>query len=246
MALKRTIGKLYLTHTQLQTIITDFEAVINSRPLAYVDDDLENRIIMPNHLLSLNTKNGILELIRNNEENNKNDPDYQNEELTTAQKLLETWKKGCKHLEQFPKVWKDGYLLNLRERSQPYQKYPRIQAKKCPKIGDIAQIKDLLPRGTWRMGRIVEIVRSSDGEERIARAMIPNRNILQRSIIHLYPIECYDEEPNKENDDNLLNDNNLKVKHDEKTTQEQDKNNETAKRNRPVRREAQEARDKIY
>ena len=30
MALKKTIGKLYLTHTQLQTIITEVEAVINS------------------------------------------------------------------------------------------------------------------------------------------------------------------------------------------------------------------------
>ena len=52
--------------------------------------------------------------------------------------------------------------------------------------------------------------------ERATRVMMPNRNILQRSIIHLYPIECNDEEPNKENDDNLLNDNNVKVNHDEK------------------------------
>ena len=66
------------------------------------------------------------------------------------------------------------------------------------------------------MGPIVEMIRSSDGEERAARVMMPNRNILQRSIIHLYPIECNDEEPNKENNDNLLNHNNLKVKHDEK------------------------------
>ena len=151
-ALKKTIGKLYLTHTQLQTIITEVEAVINSRPLVYVDDDLENEIITPNHFLPLNIKNGTPELIRNNEDDYKNDPDYQNEELTTAHKLLQTWKKGNKHLEQFWKVWKDGYLLNLRERNQLFQKHPRIQAKKCPKIGDIVQIEDLLPRGTWRMG----------------------------------------------------------------------------------------------
>ena len=92
---------------------------------------------------------------------------------------------------------------------------------------------------------MAEMIRSSDCEEKAARVMIPNRNILQRSIIHLYPIERNDEEPNKENDDNLLNDNNLKVKHDGKTTQEQVKNNETVKLNRPVRRAAQEARDKI-
>ena len=245
MALKKTIGKLYLTHTQLQTIITKVEAVINSRLLVYVDDDLENPIITPNHFLSLNTKNGTPEFIRNNEDDDKNDPDYQDEELKTAHKLLETLKKGNKHLEQFWKVWKDGYLLNLRERNRLFQKHPQIQAKKCPKIGDIVQIKDSLLRGTWRMVRLVEMIRSSDGEERAARVMMPNRNILQRSIIHLYPTEYNDEEPNKENDNDVLNDNNLKVKHDLKTTQEPDKDNETVKRNRPVQRAAQEARDKI-
>ena len=65
--------------------------------------------------------------------------------MTTAQKLLETWKKGNKHLEQFWKAWKDAYLLNQRERNQPFQKHPRLQAKKRPKIGDIVQIKDSLP-----------------------------------------------------------------------------------------------------
>ena len=89
-ALKKTNGKLHLTHTQLQTIITEVEAVINNRPLVYVDDDLKNQIITPNHFLSLNTKNGTPELIRNSEDDDKNDPDYKNEKLTTAQKLLET------------------------------------------------------------------------------------------------------------------------------------------------------------
>ena len=62
------------------------------------------------------------------------------------------------------------------------------------------------------MGRIVEMIRSSDGEERATRVMMPNRSILQQSIMHLCPTECNDEVLNKENYDNLLNDNNLKVK----------------------------------
>ena len=89
---------------------------------------------------------------------------------------METWKKGNKHLEKFWKVWKDGYLLNLLERNQLFQKNPRIQVKKYPKIGDIVQIKDLLPRETWRMGRTVEMIRSSDDEERAAQVMMSNRN----------------------------------------------------------------------
>ena len=47
------------------------------------------------------------------------------------------------------------------------------------------------------MGRIVEMIRNSDGEKRAVRVIMPNRNILQRSIIHLHPIECNDEEAKK-------------------------------------------------
>ena len=65
-------------------------------------------------------------------------------------------------------VWKDGYLLNLCERNHLFQKHSRIQAKKCPKIGDIVQIRYSLPRGTCRMGRIAEMIRSNNDEERAA------------------------------------------------------------------------------
>lgn len=58
MALKKITGRMPLTQTQLQTIITDFEEVVNSRPLVYVADDLENQIINQMHFLSLNTENG--------------------------------------------------------------------------------------------------------------------------------------------------------------------------------------------
>jgi len=78
------------------------------------------------HFLSLNTKNGTPRL-SNQDEDYPDDPDYYNEEMTRSQKLLETWKKGNKHLEQFWKLWKDNYLINLRERNQKFNKHPRIQ-----------------------------------------------------------------------------------------------------------------------
>jgi len=31
---------------------------------------------------------------------------------------------------------------------------------------------------------------------------MPNKNILQRSIVHLYPLECHDKKPNIELNDN--------------------------------------------
>ena len=101
MALKKSIARLHLTRTQLQTIITEVEGVVNSRPLVYVDNDLDNQVITSMHFLSLNPKNGTPVLTNQDDEDDPNDPDYKNEELTTAQKVFETWKKGNRHLEQF-------------------------------------------------------------------------------------------------------------------------------------------------
>ena len=70
--IKKDYWETLFNSYQLQTIITEVEAVINSRRLFYVDDELENQIIAPNHSLSLNVKNGTPELIRNNEDVDKN------------------------------------------------------------------------------------------------------------------------------------------------------------------------------
>lgn len=42
------------------------------------------------------------------------------------------------------------------------------------------------------------MIGSQDGKEPSAKVVMPNRNIIQRSMIHLYPLECNDEEqPNQ-------------------------------------------------
>ena len=80
--------------------------------------------------------------------------------MNTAEKLLESWKKEQRHLEQFQELWKNHYLLNLRERSQLLNKHPRVVSVKEPRIGDIVQVKDSSPRGTWRIGRVIEILKA--------------------------------------------------------------------------------------
>ena len=56
----------------------------------------------------------------------EDDSDFRLKEPSSAEKLLETWKKDQKHLELFWKIWRDDYLLSLRERSQIYKGHPRI------------------------------------------------------------------------------------------------------------------------
>ena len=95
-----------LTSSQLQTILTEVEAIINTRPLAYVDNHLENQIITPAHFLSINIKTGT-PVLTVKSENEETDSTYHVEELNTAEKLLESWKKRQRHLEQFWQLWKN-------------------------------------------------------------------------------------------------------------------------------------------
>ena len=59
-SLRKTIGKILLKNEQLLTLLKKAEAVINSRPLVYVGNDINSYVALtPSHLLSLNPKIGL-------------------------------------------------------------------------------------------------------------------------------------------------------------------------------------------
>ena len=93
------------------TFLAEAEAVINSRPLVYVSEDFGCGFsLTPADFLGLNPKSGIPVI----EIHGPHDPDYGKKSSTD--KLVEIWGKGQQHLNSLWKVWKDDYLLNLRER----------------------------------------------------------------------------------------------------------------------------------
>ena len=211
--------------------------------MVYVDNDPDNQIITSADF-NINIKTDIPVLtVKNDDE--KTDPNYHVEDINTAEKSLESWKKGQRHLEQFWELWKNHYLLNLREKRQLFNIHPRVQSLKEPRIRDIVQVKNSSPRGKWRVGRVIEMTESQDGKERAAKVMMPNKIILQRSIIHLYPLECNDEEQLNEKPSKI----NLKVNRNEedlKNNELRTKMNQGDKdKHRPKRAAAVEAGNKI-
>ena len=107
-------------------------------------------------------------------------------------------------METFWKIWKNDYLLSLRERSQRTLRSPRIESDNIPKIGDVVQLKDDLPRGSWRLGRIVDLITSQDGEIRAAKVILTTKNIVNRPLNLLYPLECNSSEDPKTADNQSL------------------------------------------
>ena len=61
-SLRKAIGRKLLDNDKLQTIVKEVEAVVNSRPLVYVGDNINSTIIRtPAHFLCLHPGTGIPE-----------------------------------------------------------------------------------------------------------------------------------------------------------------------------------------
>ena len=59
MTLRKAIEKTCLTMLQLDTFLKETEPIINSRPLIYLSEDLNDRTAFtPIHFLTSNTKTG--------------------------------------------------------------------------------------------------------------------------------------------------------------------------------------------
>ena len=102
--IRKSIGRVLLTKDQLNTFLIETEAVLNSRPLVYVDEDISsNNIITPAHFINLLPKTGTPSV--------NIDDDYKICKQSTKT-LIELWKKGQNHLDAVWKLWKKDYLLS--------------------------------------------------------------------------------------------------------------------------------------
>ena len=180
-ALRKSIGRNLLTFNQWSTLLTEAEAVVNSRPLTYVDDD-QVVTLTPASFVNSCGSTGFLVLP------DATDPDFRPIQTSTSS-LLDLWKKGQRRLDQFWKSWKDDYLLSLRETHTVNLRQRRILAPTSPAVGDVVLIKEDLPRANWRLGKIQEIHTSADDQVRSATVLTADRRLLKRPVSLLYPIE---------------------------------------------------------
>ena len=198
-SLRKAVGKKHFTLEQLITLLTEIEAVLNSRPLTYVYEDLESGFTLtPAHFLVANRKLG---LPSGDDDYSNSDGDFQLNK-DSGSKLLDSWRKGQIYLDTFWKVWKNEYLLSLRERNPLHHKCS-FESPRIPKKGEVVLIKDdNLPRSSWRMGILLNLIQGLDGRVRSAEVLLPGKKIISRAINCLYPLElptC-----GKETEDNIL------------------------------------------
>ena len=165
--LKRVLGKSVLTFEELQTVLVEIEACLNSRPLCEMTadpDDLE--ALTPGHFI---LGQAPLTYPRPN---------------TVDLKVhrLDRWQLVQRLNEHFWKRWQTEYFARLQRRPKWLIK------EKDLKVGELVLIKDeRLPPARWSLGRIEKLHYGEDNVARVA-AVRTSENTVVRPITKLCPL----------------------------------------------------------
>ena len=149
-ALRRSLGKDHLQTDQLSTLLTEIEAVVNTRPLLYVTSDEVARTSSPADFVHSHVSLALPPPLT--DPALAEDPNYQPSaaQSSHASQLFKVWLEGQKHLNNFWRIWLGDYLLNLRELHH-HQHGPNSVADFEPQIGHIVLIHDNVPCSVWVM-----------------------------------------------------------------------------------------------
>ena len=175
-AIKKTLGKASITLTELQTLATEVEAVLNDRPITYVSSDCtDEEPLTPSHLLNGRRISSLPYPIADDD---PSDPDYGGasdmRQRVTAQAHI---------LECFWNRWRHEYLTSLRE-------FHRASGtnKQSIKTGDVVLVYDEGPRSSWKLAVIEDLIRGGDGFVRAAHIRT-STGYTNRPVSKLYPLE---------------------------------------------------------
>lgn len=169
--LRKVLGKASLSYEELNTVLCDCENVINSRPLTYVSEDI-------NDLAPLTPIMFLQEI----DISNVDDIDILDQE--TINKRIRHLQSIRNHLR---KRFRIEYLGQLREQTQRYRESRPLT------VGDIVLLENnLKKRAFWSLARIIELIPGKDGKSRVARIKTETGEFL-RPVQKLYNLELGDQ-----------------------------------------------------
>ena len=168
-AFYKTVGNGNLKWNELEEIIIDIETALNSRPLCYVEDDVQLPLLTPNAML-FGQPNLIPE---------RDSAAIEERDLRKRAKYL----RKCK--DALWSRWSTEYVKSLRERQN--LKHNRKGMKLEP--GDVVLIRgEERNRGHWRIGIVEKLIKGRDKVVRGAR-LRTGKSYLERPVQLLFPLE---------------------------------------------------------
>ncbi|MFH4982750.1 hypothetical protein AB6A40_009459 [Gnathostoma spinigerum] len=182
-SMRKTVGNRLLTETQLVTLVTEVEAVVNRRPLNYVESD-SLEVLRPIEFL---VPKAILML---NVDHSTDSDEWMPEAPSTRIALLRQCSHTQQYLEQFWKAWQISYLAMLRERARFIHAGPYRQTKRAPHVGEVALVRETnVPTGMWKLGQVTKTPMGTGDVIRSAKVRTASGRTILRPISLLYPLE---------------------------------------------------------
>ena len=178
-AVKRSLQKVLfraaVNYEELQTVIIEIEGVINSRPLTYIYNEVED-VLTPSHLLL-----GRRLLSESTTTWHKPEDEPNNAKLTKRMKYLQ------KLADHYWKRFTEEYLVELRS-----QHVQGTNATRTAEVGEIVVIHGQTKRKLWRLGKVISCIYGSDGQVRAVVLKVfdgMNSRYIRRPIEKLYPLD---------------------------------------------------------
>ncbi|XP_043287492.1 uncharacterized protein [Venturia canescens] len=159
--LKRIVGDQLFTFEQLNTFITEVEAIMNSRPLTPISNDPNDPLVLtPGHFLIGNSLTSLPEV----------------DLCALKRNDLSSWKLIQKVRQDFWRRWHKEYLTNLTVRHKWTHGTHEI------KEGSLVLInEDNVPPLRWPMGQVIETFPGADGVIRVVRLRTPKGTFIRNT-----------------------------------------------------------------
>lgn len=171
--LRRIVGNANLTFEEMSTVLTQIEAVLNSRPMSPLSTDpTDLNPLTPSHFLIGRPLTAV-----------------PGEDLTDKRASQLNRFLRVEHLRQhFWKRWSREYISELQQRTKWKSHKDDIA------LDSLVLIKeDNLPPLKWRLGRVIQIFPGSDGVSRVADIRTAN-GITRRAFSKICPLPMQPED----------------------------------------------------
>ncbi|XP_040078329.1 uncharacterized protein LOC115328510 [Ixodes scapularis] len=174
VSLHKVLGRTSLNFEELTTVLTEVEAVVNSRPVTFISTDANEReALTPAHFLMGHKLTNL--------------PSHQipEEDQASPENLARGWKYRNTIINQFWRRRGSEYLLELRSAH-----IAKPNNSNCIQTGDLVPLKDnRLPRHMCKICRVNETFPERDGKVRSCSIITPSGRELCQPIQLLYSLE---------------------------------------------------------
>ncbi|EYC34986.1 hypothetical protein Y032_1207g3755 [Ancylostoma ceylanicum] len=180
-SLFKTLGRSSLSFEGLTTILIEIEAILNTRPLTYITGepcrdivlrpiDFLQKVMVVFHPIGPGT-------------DEIDDPQYLPPEdlvvLQTKRQAITALESSCRFTEKFWNIWQTQYLTALREK-HTLQVTRKKGCAQPPSEGTLVLISDpVLPRHSWKMGAIDQLIVNARGTVREAVVRLPSQRLIR-------------------------------------------------------------------